>query len=60
MSCLEATFTLTPLSPYFVDPSLNSVAYFTCYGGYFANGGQSTLSSLYLSNRFFFHNLHAR
>lgn len=50
MSCLEATFTLTPLAPAF-----SNSAYLFCYGADFFCYGQYSLSSLYKTNRFFFH-----
>jgi hypothetical protein len=52
MSCLEATFTLTPLSPYYSDGS--NFASLRCYGADFEAGSPVDLSSLYASNRFFF------
>jgi hypothetical protein len=54
MSCLEATFTLTPRSPSYSDASLNNIAYLYCWGPYFGTTDPTDLSSLYLSNRFFF------
>jgi hypothetical protein len=54
MSCLEATFTLTPQSPSYVDSSLNNYAYLYCYGADFWPWSPWDLSSLYASNRFFF------
>jgi hypothetical protein len=55
MSCLDATFTLTPLSPLYNDP-LNSAnyAYLECHGADFWFYNNSNLSSDYASNRFFF------
>ena len=54
MSCLDATFTLTPRSPSYSDVSLNNYAYLHCWGAFFGQGDPFDLSSLYLSNRFFF------
>jgi hypothetical protein len=54
MSCLDATFTLTPRSPFYSDVSLNNIAYLYCWGGYFATADPIDFSSLYASNRFFF------
>jgi hypothetical protein len=56
MSCLEATFTLTPLSPLYLDPlNNNNYADLCCYGADFLNSSPLDLSSLYASNRFYFH-----
>jgi hypothetical protein len=52
MSCLEATFTLTPLSPSYWDGS--NYAYLNCYGADFWSFSPYDLSSAYASNRFFF------
>ena len=52
MSCLEATFTLTPLSPSYLDGS--NYVYLNCYGADFWSFSPYDLSSLYASNRFFF------
>ena len=52
MSCLDATFTLTPLSPYFTDGS-NNVAVLSCYGADFWFSVED-FSSLYASNCFLF------
>jgi hypothetical protein len=52
MSCLEATFTLTPLSPFYSDP--NNMAALYCYGADFWPSSPMDLSSQYASNRFFF------
>jgi len=54
MSCLDATFTLTPLSPFY-EVSGNS-AWLNCYGGDFTAWSPNDLSSLYASNRLFFDN----
>ncbi len=52
MSCLEATFTLTPQSPvYYASPNYASLY---CYGADFEPWGPEDLSSLYASNRFYF------
>jgi hypothetical protein len=55
VSCLDATFTLTPLSPAYFDPlnSKNS-AFIECHGADFDVYTPFNLSSLYGSNRFFF------
>jgi hypothetical protein len=55
MSCLDATFTLTPQSPVYSDSSLNNYAYLYCFGADFLIYSPLNLSSLYASNRFFFH-----
>src|SRR5262245_40423948 len=54
MSCLEATFTLTPRSPSYRDLSNNNSAYLYCYGADFQIDAPRDLESLYASNRFFF------
>jgi hypothetical protein len=54
MSCLDATFTLTPRSPSYSDVSLNNYAYLYCFGADFWAGSPTDLSSLYASDRFFF------
>ena len=53
MSCLEATFTLTPRSPYYSD-TLNNSAYLYCFGADFWYSSAANFSSLYASDRFFF------
>jgi hypothetical protein len=53
MSCLDATFTLTPLSPVYSDLSGN-LAFISCYGADFWVGSPTDLSSSYASNHFFF------
>jgi hypothetical protein len=53
MSCLDATFTLTPRSPIYTD-AVNNLACIWCYGADFWPFNPSDLSSLYASNRFFF------
>jgi hypothetical protein len=53
MSCLDATFTLTPRSPLY-NKSLHDWAALSCYGADFAPWGPIDLPSLYASNRFFF------
>jgi hypothetical protein len=53
MSCLDATFTLTPRSPYYFNTPHNQAVLY-CYGADFWDTGQSNLLSLYASNRFFF------
>jgi hypothetical protein len=54
MSCLDATFTLTPRSPFYYS-SENNQAVLWCYGADFGYAGQINFSSLYASDRFFFH-----
>jgi hypothetical protein len=54
MSCLEATFTLTPRSPFYSDVSLQNYAYLYCNGADFTPSSPMDLSSLYTSDRFFF------
>jgi len=54
MSCLDATFTLTPQSPLYSDSSLYNWAYLFCNGVDFSPFSPTDLSSLYASNRFFF------
>lgn len=54
MSCLDATFTLTPLSPSYSDASANKASLY-CYGAdFFGNSTTTDFSSLYASNRFWF------
>jgi hypothetical protein len=53
MSCLDATFTLTPRSPMYVDVA-NNYALLFCYGADFCPGVPMDFSSLFASNRFFF------
>jgi len=54
MSCLDATFTLTPRSPSYSDASANSAVLY-CYGAdFFGTSPTSDFSSLYASNRFWF------
>ena len=53
MTCLDATFTLTPRSPmYWVAPQ-NQAELF-CYGADFSYVSPTDLTSLYTSNRFYF------
>jgi hypothetical protein len=52
MSCLDATFTLTPLSPWY--STFNNQAVLDCYGADFRYVSPLDLSSLYAFNRFFF------
>lgn len=53
MSCLESTFTLTPLSPmHWV--SAGEQAYLFCYGADFSYASPTDLASLHGSNRFYF------
>jgi len=53
MTCLESTFTLTPLSP-FHWVSEHEQAYLYCNGADFSYISPTNLSSLHASNRFFF------
>jgi hypothetical protein len=53
MSCLDATFTLTPRSPYY-SGTHNDYAFLMCFGADFWPSSPNDLSSLYASNRFFF------
>ena len=53
MSCLDATFTLKPKSPTFVDAP-QRWAVLSCHGADFLYWAPTDLSSLYLSNRFYF------
>jgi hypothetical protein len=52
MSCLDATFTLTPQSP--IYSASNNYAWLYCWGADFESYSPTDLSSLYASNRFFF------
>jgi hypothetical protein len=52
MSCLDATFTLTPRSPYY--SSQQNVAELFCFGADFYAYAPDDLSSLYASNQFLF------
>lgn len=52
MSCLDATFTLTPLSPYY--SANNNWAYLYCYGDDVWPGAFTDLPSAYANNTFFF------
>ena len=52
MSCLDATFTLTPRSPvYYESPNIASLY---CHGADFWSYSPADFSSLYASDRFFF------
>jgi hypothetical protein len=53
MSCLDATFTLTPRSPLYSD-ALNNYASLDCFGADFWAFSPADFSSLYASDRFFF------
>jgi hypothetical protein len=53
MSCLDATFTLTPQSPNFYSDTLGSAQLY-CFGADFLSYSPLDLSSLYASNRFYF------
>jgi hypothetical protein len=52
MSCLDATFTLTPKAPYLDSSSVDRAELF-CYGADFIDV-PTDFSSLYASNRFYF------
>ena len=53
MTCLDATFTLTPRYPLYWK-ALRNQAELVCYGADFSYIGPTDLTSLYTSNRFFF------
>jgi hypothetical protein len=53
MTCLDATFTLTPRSPFYWK-AINNQAELYCYGADFSYVAPTDLTSLYTSNRFFF------
>jgi len=53
MSCLEATFTLTPRYPYYYKSDRNQ-AWLFCNGADFRCWSPTDLSSLYASDRFYF------
>jgi hypothetical protein len=53
MSCLDATFTLTPRSPWYYK-SMHNQAVLFCYGADFSYVPPTDLSSLYATDRFFF------
>jgi hypothetical protein len=53
MSCLDATFTLTPRSPYYYDTAFGRALLY-CWGADFDVFSPMDLSSLYASNRFYF------
>jgi|SRR5215472_5405884 len=53
MSCLDATFTLTPRSPFYYS-ALHNQAVLFCYGADFSYASPTDFSSLYTTNRFFF------
>jgi hypothetical protein len=53
MSCLDATFNLTPKTPLYWK-SVNDQAVLFCYGADFTYTSPADFSSLYASNRFFF------
>jgi hypothetical protein len=55
VSCLKATFTLTPLSPTYQNVSLGIYAELWCDGADFWPWSPSNLSSLYASNQFYFY-----
>ena len=54
MSCLDATFTLTPRSPVYSDVLGRSSAYLFCFGTDAGPPSPFDFSSLYASNRFCF------
>lgn len=53
MSCLDATFTLKPRTPFFWNAPQRHAMLF-CYGADFSYANPTDLSSLYASDRFFF------
>ena len=53
MSCLDATFTLTPRSPWFYDSSSRQSS-LQCYGADFFTFGGYDFSALHAADRFFF------
>ena len=53
MSCLDATFTLTPRTPIYWK-ALQNQAELVCQGADFSYASPTDLSSLYATNRFFF------
>ena len=53
MTCLDATFTLTPRSPYAQVSSIDWAALW-CFGADFTYGNPTDFSSLYTSDRFYF------
>jgi hypothetical protein len=55
MSCLDATFTLTPLSPRYQTNTGTDFAVLYCFGADIMSYVPADLSSLYASNRFFFY-----
>ena len=57
MSCLDATFTLTPLSPIYYKSAHNRAELY-CHGADFLSGAPN-LSSLYASDEFFFDSRYA-
>ena len=54
MSCLDATFTLTPRSPVYVDLANNNEADLWCFGTDAGPPSPWDFTSLYTSNRFCF------
>jgi len=54
VSCLDATFTLTPQSPWYSDSSLYNFDYLYCNAADFSPFSPTDLPSLYASNRFLF------
>ena len=59
MSCLDATFTLTPQSPVWVSGSGTDSAYLWCHGSDFWSNNPFGLSYLYSTNQFFFDGAYA-
>jgi len=53
MTCLDATFTLTPRFPFYAT-SVHKQAALFCYGADFSYSSPINLASLYASDRFFF------
>ena len=59
MSCLDATFTLTPRSPRYVSWDAWDFALLGCAGPTYRSGPPIDLSSLYASDRFYFSSAYA-
>jgi hypothetical protein len=53
VNSLDATFTLTPGTPYYSD-ALNNSAYIACYGADFTSNSTANFVTLYSSNRLYF------
>ena len=54
MSCLDATFTLTPRSPIYLDVSSKNTATLDCFSTDVGSESPWDFSSLYASNRYMF------